>query len=80
MLPATSPNDPVFFLNHCNVDRIWEAWMTKNGRTYLPTNTTPGAPAGQRLNDAMASPFGPSVTPAQVLHMTSVYTYDSLAV
>ena len=27
MSPSTSPNDPVFYLNHCNVDRIWEAWM-----------------------------------------------------
>jgi hypothetical protein len=41
---------------------------------------TTGAPVGQRLNDAMVSPFGPSVTPAQVLNMTSVDTYDSLAV
>jgi tyrosinase len=80
MLPATSPNDPIFYLNHCNVDRIWEAWMARNGRNYLPTNTSAGAPAGQRLNDAIASPFGPSVTPAQVLDMTSVYTYDSLDV
>ena len=23
MGPGTSPNDPVFFLHHCNVDRIW---------------------------------------------------------
>jgi tyrosinase len=23
MSPSTSPNDPVFYLNHCNVDRIW---------------------------------------------------------
>jgi tyrosinase len=23
----TSPNDPVFFLNHCNVDRIWALWQ-----------------------------------------------------
>ena len=22
---ASSPNDPAFFLNHCNVDRIWAA-------------------------------------------------------
>jgi tyrosinase len=80
MLPASSPNDPVFYLNHCNVDRIWEAWMVKNGRNYLPTNTTAGAPAGQRLNDPLASPFGASVTPAQVLNMTSVYSYDSLSV
>jgi len=80
MLPASSPNDPVFYLNHCNVDRVWEAWMVKNGRNYLPTNATAGAPAGQRLNDPLVSPFGPSVTPAQVLNMTTVYTYDSLAV
>src|SRR5207244_1317564 len=32
MAPSTSPNDPVFYLNHCNVDRIWEAWMTRHGR------------------------------------------------
>jgi tyrosinase len=23
----TSPNDPVFFLNHCNVDRLWALWQ-----------------------------------------------------
>lgn len=80
MLPASSPNDPVFYLNHCNEDRIWEAWMVTNGRTYLPTSATPGAPAGQRRDDPLASPFGPSVTPAQVLNMSSVYTYDSLSV
>ena len=80
MLPATSPNDPVFYLNHCNVDRIWEAWMVRNGRTYLPTNTTAGAPVGNRLNDSLASPFGPSVTSAQVLNVGSAYTYDTLTV
>jgi len=80
MLPASSPNDPVFYLNHCNVDRIWEAWMRRNGRTYLPINTTPGAPAGFRLNDPIASPFGPSVTSAQVLDVSGAYTYDTLVV
>ncbi len=54
--------------------------MVRTGRNYLPTNTTAGAPAGQRLNDPLASPFGPSVTPAQVLNISSAYTYDSLSV
>ncbi len=27
MGPATSPNDPVFFLHHSNVDRIWAQWQ-----------------------------------------------------
>ena len=80
MLPSSSPNDPVFFLNHCNVDRLWEAWMQRNGRVYLPAAPGDGAPAGQLLNDPMQSPFGQPVTPAQVLDLTSTYTYDTLAV
>jgi tyrosinase len=70
----------VFFLNHCNVDRVWEAWMQRNGRVYLPGRNTAGAPDGQRLNDPIQSPFGRSTTPARVLNMTRSYTYDSLAV
>ena len=27
MLPLTSPNDPVFFLHHCYVDREWDRWQ-----------------------------------------------------
>jgi len=27
MILNTSPNDPLFFLNHCNVDRIWAKWQ-----------------------------------------------------
>jgi tyrosinase len=80
MLPSSSPNDPVFYLNHCNVDRIWEKWMVDNGRRYLPSSNSPGAPVGQRLNDPMQSPFGPPVTPAQVLDLSASYTYDSLDV
>lgn len=80
MLPSSSPNDPVFYLNHCNVDRIWERWMQGHGRQYRPTNSTAGAPAGQRLNDPMPSPFGNPVTPANLLNMLNVYTYDSLTV
>lgn len=77
MSPASSPNDPVFYLNHCNVDRIWERWMQSHGRIYAVGATVP---VGQRLNDPMVSPFGPSRTPAQVLDMTASYAYDSLAV
>ncbi len=27
MIPFTSPNDPVFFLHHCYLDRIWDRWQ-----------------------------------------------------
>jgi tyrosinase len=78
MAPGTSPNDPVFFLNHCNVDRLWEHWMANNGRRYEPG---PGrGPAGHRLDSVMFSIFGESVTPADVLDPTPWYSYDTLLV
>jgi tyrosinase len=80
MLPGSSPNDPVFFLNHCNVDRIWEGWLTQRGRTYVP-----GAgqgPPGHRINDPLLSIAWPSMTAAQVLDPAGAtldwYRYDSL--
>src|SRR3954452_12410796 len=38
--PAVSVNDPVFWLHHCNVDRIWSVWQRKvpNSR-YRPQGT-----------------------------------------
>ena len=83
MLPSTSPNDPIFFMNHCNVDRIWEAWMRKPGgpgRAYLPGDTAPVSLRGHRLSDAMSSLISGPSTPAAMLDLTSVYVYDSLNV
>jgi hypothetical protein len=30
MNPSTSPNDPIFFLHHNNIDRMWAVWMQKH--------------------------------------------------
>ncbi len=80
MGPGSSPNDPVFFLNHCNVDRQWEAWLTRRGRTYVPG---PGqGPSGQRANSPMLSIVWPSMRPREVLDPASPtldwYRYDAL--
>jgi hypothetical protein len=29
---TTSPEDPIFWLHHANVDRLWEAWLRQSGR------------------------------------------------
>lgn len=79
MAPASSPNDPVFYLNHANVDRLWEAWMQTNGRTYVPGPGESAALAGHRLNDALYNVLATGVTrPADLLDQTELATYDSL--
>ena len=59
MQPGTSPNDPVFFFHHCNIDRLWSVWEQKNSgvASYLPDSTTTAANGLTRVNDNMSS-FG----------------------
>lgn len=51
---AVSPNDPVFWLVHANVDRLWDLWEQRHGRQYEPTK---GARTGHNLHDRL-SQFG----------------------
>jgi tyrosinase len=76
---ATSPNDPVFFLNHCNVDRLWETWLSTYGRVYVPDMNSGSQLQGHRIDDPIHSPLGAKVTPRQVLDVSSFYHYDALA-
>ena len=47
---ATSPNDPVFWMHHANVDRIAEIWWRAHKHQYLPIS---GGPSGTNLNDVI---------------------------
>jgi tyrosinase len=79
MLPMTSPNDPVFFMHHCMVDKLWYEWQLRfPNQGYLPAN---GGPFGQNLNDPMdstpATPIGNR--PMDVLDSTALgIEYDHL--
>jgi Common central domain of tyrosinase len=75
MLPGTSPNDPVFFLHHCNVDRIWAEWQRANpGLGYVPVNN---GPPGHNLNDPMQFLSNPTSPAATLDHHALGYMYDS---
>jgi tyrosinase len=81
MGPSSSPNDPVFFLHHCNVDRIWEAWMQTNNRTYQPNMSESDYP-GLRIDDELpvspdTLPVSPGITIRATLDMTKVFRYDN---
>ena len=72
MLPGTSPNDPVFFLHHCYVDKIWTDWQLQNPTEgYLPET---GGPAGHNVGDAM---YPWSTTPADMLNHRQYHLYDT---
>ncbi|MDX1501265.1 MAG: tyrosinase family protein [Thermoanaerobaculia bacterium] len=48
-----SPNDPIFLLNHCYIDRLWDQWQRDGhmGPDFYPA-ATPNNP-GQALDDEM---------------------------
>jgi tyrosinase len=80
MGPSTSPNDPAFYLNHCNADRMWAAWQAKHPNApYLPGDNAPNTLRFHRLNDRMISIFPGNTTPNQMLSVSSIYTYDVLS-
>lgn len=77
MAGAGSPNDPVFFLHHAMIDRLWAKWQKLHPtERYKPRS---GGPKGHNLEDPMW-PWRaeqPPVTPRSVLdHHALGYRYD----
>jgi tyrosinase len=71
MLPLTSPNDPVFFLTHCFIDKLWADWQEQHpDQEYLPTQATANEIG---IDDAMRPWNG--VTPRDMLDYKRFYTY-----
>lgn len=79
MLPMTSPNDPVFFMHHCMVDKLWHEWQLRfPNQGYLPTAN---GPFGQNLNDPMSDTPAASIgsRPTDVLDSAAIdIEYDQL--
>jgi tyrosinase len=61
-----APRDPVFWLIHSNVDRLWAEWINQHSTAagFQPFLPLSGGPQGHNLNDTMwpwngtTSPFG----------------------
>ena len=79
MLPMTSPDDPVFFLHHANVDRIWSQWqLLHSSSTYLPTSGVPGVGLTDPMWPWTGSTKPQTVTPNNVLSTIQLgYIYDT---
>jgi tyrosinase len=76
---ATAALDPIFWLHHCNIDRLWEAWMNAPGRTMVDDDRWLDGPLNRRF--VMPDPDGAArqFTPRDTLTGGSLQpTYDDL--
>ncbi|HYN97362.1 MAG TPA: tyrosinase family protein [Pilimelia sp.] len=69
-----APNDPVFWLHHCNIDRLWWLWQRTRGiDTYQPRT---GTTSGVVDNTETMRPFATGRTPASVRDISTLnYSY-----
>ncbi|WP_440454327.1 tyrosinase family protein [Psychrobacter sp. ASPA161_9] len=76
MFPSTSPNDPVFFLHHCFVDKLWADWQALHPTVpYVPSDTASDDLEGHRLSDTL---FGlGALVSATLDHHAMGYSYDT---
>lgn len=62
----TAGLDPLFWLHHCNLDRLWDVWIEKWHADRLPQDgewlktkfrffDSDGKPAGKRIEEVLAS-------------------------
>jgi len=91
MTRMTSPNDPIFFLHHANIDRLWAKWQLTHPGTdnYNPNNT---GNVGHRLDDRMwpwdggdsstnigdAAPLLPSIDASDIRRPRDVLDIEAL--
>ncbi|WP_151482935.1 tyrosinase MelC2 [Streptomyces albicerus] len=73
MATGVSPNDPVFWLHHAFIDKLWAEWQRRHPDSgYLPVAGTPDVVD----RDESMKPWNDS-TPADLLDHTPHYTFDA---
>ncbi|WAU81691.1 tyrosinase family protein [Streptomyces sp. Qhu-G9] len=73
MATGVSPNDPVFWLHHAYIDKLWAEWQRRHPDSgYLPAAGTPDVID----RDESMKPWN-DTTPADLLDHTAHYTFDT---
>jgi tyrosinase len=68
--------DPIFWLHHCNIDRLWEVWLRQSTSQGNPTQAT-WLNKKFDLHDAAGTAI--TFTPAQMVDIAALgYTYQGL--
>lgn len=80
--PGLAALDPIFYLHHCNIDRMWAAWNANGNNNSNEPNWLNGPAAIGEREFVMPMPNGSSwvYTPTDVNSLSQLdYTYDDLS-
>ena len=81
--PGLAALDPIFYMHHSNIDRIWAVWNADGNNNPAVANWLNGPAAIGEREFVMPMPDGSSwvYTPAEVNSLSQMdYTYDELPV
>jgi tyrosinase len=88
LVPATSPNDPIFFLHHCFVDKLWADWQALYPNSQYAPKPPVGSPPdpltdllGHRWDDPMFpwnDPLKPKVDAPDIVRVRDVWNHKAL--
>src|SRR5438105_3319536 len=76
----TAGLDPIFWLHHCNIDRLWVVWRKRNPQHVDPTDARWLTALPFKLHDATGAPV--MFTPSLVVDTTAAplnYQYDDVS-
>ena len=76
--PGTAALDPIFYLHHCNIDRMWAVWNASGNSNPTDQNWL----NGQAQQFAMPGPGGQPwyYTPGQLANLSALdYSYQELS-
>ncbi len=77
----TAAFDPIFWLHHCNIDRLWDEWLVSDAMHFNPTDTAWSSDVSFDMHDGDGNPF--TYTSADTENTTTFmhgYKYDSIPV
>ncbi|ACT93073.1 tyrosinase family protein [Dyadobacter fermentans] len=77
--PGTAALDPIFYLHHCNIDRMWEAWNDQGNSNPTVSSWTNGPSRQFAMPTASGKPW--NYTPGDVSTLANLdYSYESLGI